>query len=114
MYIKGKGYCGGCYNYIFQLDYARAWNFKKRHNISLETYKKITKKCAICGFNKVVQLHHLDRNHKNNNEENLIGLCPNHHKMIHMFQYKEEIMKLLVKAGVKVPVEVEVKNVMLS
>ena len=53
----------------------------------------------ICNFNKVVDLHHLDENKKNSSENNLIGLCPNHHKMLHDFRYKEEILDLLKEKG---------------
>lgn len=40
MFIKARGYCGGCYNLLFALEQTKAWNHKKRHNISIETYKK--------------------------------------------------------------------------
>jgi predicted HNH restriction endonuclease len=46
-----------------------------------------------------VDLHHLDGNHDNNSKKNLIGLCPNHHKMIHMIEFKEEILKQLKQKG---------------
>lgn len=91
MMHQAKGYCPGCYNFVFHLERTKAGQRKKLHNIDNETYKKITAKCLICGFDKVVDLHHLDNNHKNNSEDNMIGLCPNHHKMIHDFRYKEEI-----------------------
>jgi hypothetical protein len=68
---------------------------KKYHNISHLAYKRVTQTCAICGFDIVVELHHLDNNHKNNELSNLIGLCPNHHKMAHMLQYKDKISKLI-------------------
>ena len=41
------------------------------------------KKCLICDFDMVVEVHHLDGNHDNNDENNLIPLCPNHHRAIH-------------------------------
>lgn len=95
MVHQAHGYCKGCYNYVFHLDNAKAHNYKRWHNIDIETYKRITQKCLICGFDKVVDLHHLDNDHKNNSEKNLIGLCPNHHKMLHDFKYKDEIEKLI-------------------
>ena len=49
----------------------------------------------ICGFDKIVEVHHRDYNNKNNNKENLIPLCPNHHQMLHTKQYGEEIVKLM-------------------
>ncbi|MFW5846624.1 MAG: hypothetical protein ACOCUU_00550 [Nanoarchaeota archaeon] len=94
-----KGLCVGCYQTVFRLDNNKAWNHMKNYNLDYETYKKITKKCAICGFDKVVDLHHLDQDKKNNSKENLIGLCPNHHKMLHTIKYRKEIFKLLREKG---------------
>lgn len=99
MFLKGKGLCGGCYNIIYRLDYQKARNQMKRHNISYDSYKKITSNCIICGFDKVIDLHHLDGNKNNNSEKNMIGLCPNHHKMIHNIKFKEEINNLLKEKG---------------
>ena len=92
MPMKAKGFCGGCYNFVFHLDYAKNKNYQKYHNISPELYREITKFCAVCGFDKVVDLHHLDENRKNNSRENLVGLCPNHHKMFHDQRYRDEII----------------------
>lgn len=103
MFEKAKGLCGGCYNTVFMLDYNKAWNHKKRHNINLEIYKEITKKCIICGFDKIVDLHHLDENKKNNSRDNLIGLCPNHHKMFHDIRYRKEMIKQLEEKGFNIP-----------
>ena len=97
--IHAKGLCGGCYQTIFHLQYNKDRNYEKRHNISAEEYKKLTRRCVICGFDKIVELHHLDGNRKNNNRNNLIGLCPNHHKMFHTIKYKREILKELKKKG---------------
>tara|TARA_Y100000296_G_scaffold43568_1_gene50052 strand:+ start:448 stop:897 length:450 start_codon:yes stop_codon:yes gene_type:complete len=41
------------------------------------------KQCIICGFDKIVEVHHRDHNHNNNQHMNLIPLCPNHHQMLH-------------------------------
>jgi len=90
-----KGLCSGCYQTVFQLDNNKAYNYKKWHNISLELYKKITERCFICDFNKIIELHHLDGKKENNLEINLIGLCPNHHKMIHNYKFREEVFTLI-------------------
>ena len=42
MKIHAKKLCNGCYNFIFRLDYTKAHNYKKRYNIDVEGYKKIT------------------------------------------------------------------------
>lgn len=105
--IHAKGLCGGCYNFVFHLDKNKAWSRKKYHNINLDTYKKLTLKCIICGFDKLVDLHHLDGNKQNNTEKNLVGLCPNHHKMIHNFEFKKEIYNLLKDKGFEIPNDIK-------
>jgi hypothetical protein len=98
--MHAKGFCNGCYIFLFHLDKIKGWNYRKWHSIGLDLYKKITQKCVVCGFDKVVDLHHLDSNKQNASEENLMGLCPNHHKMIHNFRYKEEILAILKEKGI--------------
>jgi len=34
------------------------------------------KECIICNENRIVAVHHIDKNHNNNSKENLIPLCP--------------------------------------
>lgn len=41
------------------------------------------KKCIICPENLIVSVHHYDGNKKNNKPENLMPLCPTHHKYWH-------------------------------
>lgn len=53
-------------------------------------FKNHKKECIICGFDKIVDVHHIDKNHKNNDPKNLVPLCPNHHKMMHTYAYKDE------------------------
>ena len=103
MPIHARGLCPGCYNFVFHLDKNKSYNYRKKHGIDPETYKKITKNCIICGFNKIVDLHHLDKNKKNIFESNFIGLCPNHHKMLHDFRYRKEIFGLLKEKGINIP-----------
>jgi len=103
MILHAKGLCPGCYNFVFHLEENKNRNREKYHNIDLDLYNEITKKCVLCGFDKIVELHHLDENHKNNLRENLVGLCPNHHKMFHIYQFKHEIIKSLEEKGFKTP-----------
>lgn len=98
-----KGLCAGCYQFTFHSDRNKAFNHKTLYGLDFEIYKKITKTCIICDFDKIVDLHHLDENKQNNSENNLIGLCPNHHKMLHDFRYKEEILNLLKEKGFFIP-----------
>ena len=99
MPMQAHGLCRGCYNSVFHIDKVKAYNAQKYHNISVELYKKVTFKCLICGFDKIVELHHLDFNHFNNSENNLLGLCPNHHKMIHDRRYRKEVLEFLKSKG---------------
>ncbi len=94
-----RGYCNSCHNVVYHYDKIKEYNARKYHNISLEKYRSLTKKCVLCGFDKVTDLHHLDGDHKNNKSSNLVGLCPNHHKMYHTPDWKEEVTNLLKKKG---------------
>lgn len=40
-------------------------------------------KCESCGYDEVLDLHHIDENHKNNDPSNHSVLCPNCHAKIH-------------------------------
>lgn len=53
------------------------------------------KECIVCGENKIVEVHHLDENNKNNSPNNLIPLCPTHHQYWHS-RYKEEIEQIVI------------------
>tara|TARA_Y100000310_G_scaffold343880_1_gene453665 strand:- start:12051 stop:12587 length:537 start_codon:yes stop_codon:yes gene_type:complete len=99
----GKGLCNGCYSSVHQIHNVRRWNAVLHHKIDPDLYKKITRKCEICGFDKIVEMHHIDHNHSNNSSDNLVGLCPNHHKMIHRLDYQEEIYQTLEEKRFKVP-----------
>jgi hypothetical protein len=92
-----KGYCSNCFLKKFHYDNVKAHNTRKYHNISLKLYKKVTESCILCGFDKIVELHHLNNNHKDRSSINLIGLCPNHHKMIHNELFSEEVKKELAE-----------------
>ena len=48
------------------------------------------KKCVVCDETRIVEVHHLDENHSNNDPSNLIPLCPTHHKYWHS-RYKNLI-----------------------
>lgn len=48
-------------------------------------------KCPICGWDKCVDVHHIDGNHDNDEPRNLIPLCQNHHTISRMKKYKEEM-----------------------
>lgn len=100
-----QGLCRGCYSSIFQLEKIKFHNTKRYHNIDHELYKKIVGNgCVICGFSKIVDMHHIDMNHDNNSPENLTALCPNHHKMAHHRIHQKEVFQALKEKGFSVPV----------
>lgn len=41
------------------------------------------KECVVCHESNIVEVHHLDENHSNNDPANLIPLCPTHHQYWH-------------------------------
>ena len=97
------GLCPGCYNSTFHLDKVKLHNAKRLHKINPDLYKRVVSKCTVCDFDRIVELHHLDNNHLNSIEGNLIGLCPNHHKMIHSKRYQREMFVILKQKGFSVP-----------
>lgn len=51
----------------------------------------------MCGFDKVISVHHYDENKKNNHPLNLIPMCPTHHEMIHTKSYVDEVKPIVDK-----------------
>lgn len=47
-------------------------------------------KCLVCGFDKIIDAHHVDENHDNNDPKNLVPICSNHHRMFHS-RFRSEI-----------------------
>lgn len=71
---------------------------KNISNYRTVAFKHNKKECVICGFDKIVEVHHIDENNKNNSPENLIPLCPNHHRMYHS-KHKQEVEELIEGIG---------------
>lgn len=66
---------------------------------SIQKYENKLNECEICGYDKIpeiLEVHHIDRNRKNNKKENLITLCPNCHKEEH-FKAKDGLWKIKQK-----------------
>lgn len=60
----------------------------KKEKYGLTGYISIAKqyyeqKCIVCGFDELVDVHHIDENRNNNELKNLVFLCPNHHYLLH-------------------------------
>tara|TARA_B110000483_G_C17722152_1_gene361319 strand:+ start:85 stop:531 length:447 start_codon:yes stop_codon:yes gene_type:complete len=85
--VQDSKYCSrSCAN--SRQDY---WN-NNATNYRTLCFQNNPKECRICGFDKIVVVHHMDEDHNNNDIENLIPLCPNHHEMFHS-KHKEEVLK---------------------
>lgn len=48
-------------------------------------------KCAFCGWNEdedILEVHHIDENHNNNEDKNLMIVCPTCHRKLTLHKYK--------------------------
>ena len=67
-----------------------SYNNTFREKYSVNTYRRIAfekyeHKCALCGWNedeRILEVHHIDENRKNNKLNNLIILCPICHRYL--------------------------------
>lgn len=77
-----------CSNTYFRSDKDHP-NYKyKKGKTPDASYRKICfehheKKCVVCEEKTIVEVHHYDGNHDNNKPENLVPICPTHHKYWH-------------------------------
>lgn len=46
-------------------------------------FKTHGKRCIICGESIAVDVHHVDEDYTNNNADNIVPLCANHHRHAH-------------------------------
>ena len=68
---------------------------QRDEDLGLMKYRTLAKryhdeKCIVCGFEHIVEAHHVDESHNNNTKENMVFLCPNHHQMFHS-RFRSEI-----------------------
>lgn len=71
-------------------------NLKIGNNYRTTCFLYHQKKCIICGEYKIVEVHHYDENHDNNEPLNLVPMCPTHHQYMHS-RYKHEISEQVDK-----------------
>lgn len=76
-----------CSNTYFARKRNKPENWKNHRTICWKYHEK---KCVVCGEDKIVEVHHMDENNKNNDPQNLIPLCPTHHQYWHS-RYRELI-----------------------
>ena len=78
--IVARGYCGACYNYVMGY-YGRGGPEAS----SRLKWKIEPQKCFFCEENRIQML---DLHHRKGKEEkgveNLVLLCPNHHREVHL------------------------------
>lgn len=73
------------------------YSLKYAKNMAVRFYKK--NECMICGYKTSTDVHHLDKNRKNNTPDNLVLLCPNHHREAHLGLFsKAELQEIICKA----------------
>jgi hypothetical protein len=75
---------------------------RKDDNLSMKTYNRVFKKigCEICGWNEsTTDLHHIIPVSEGgiNELNNLINVCPNHHRMIHKNLISEDKINEIIK-----------------
>ena len=69
-------------------------------NYREQAFRAQEHKCAVCGWNEdedILEVHHIDENHNNNDLTNLKILCPICHRKITSHKYKlvnDEIIKI--------------------
>jgi len=107
-----KDLCAGCYNTLNFKDYTKNNNLSKKYNLSIDQINKLRKGgCVICGWSKKIHIHHKDQNKENNNIDNILVLCPNHHYALHSKDYQKETILELKNIGIIVPeVIVQIKK----
>ena len=69
-----------CSNVFFARKRYKPENYKNHRTICFAYHDKI---CVVCGEDKIVAVHHMDGNDKNNDPVNLVPLCPTHHQYWH-------------------------------
>ena len=69
------------------------WKGGRDYKRQVKKYHKM--ECVVCGENRVVDIHHIDGDRNNNLPNNLVPLCPTHHRYMHSkFSYLiEDIVK---------------------
>jgi hypothetical protein len=92
---KEKATCShGCSNTFFRRRRNKPEKYTGYRSICFHHWGK---SCSMCGFDKIVTVHHIDENHKNHDKDNLIPLCPNHHQMVHSKKFGDEMRAIIKK-----------------
>lgn len=65
-------------------------NYQSANDYRRNAFLAYPHKCAKCGYDedeRILEVHHIDENHNNNDLTNLIILCPNCHKKVTLHLY---------------------------
>ena len=95
-YAKHSKYCSGaCKSKHYRL-------IKNKDSFSTGTFKRIFKEipCEVCGWKEGGRdLHHIIpvKNGGTNKMDNLINVCPNHHRLIHENKITTETLLTVIK-----------------
>lgn len=54
------------------------------------------KECVICNEVRIVEVHHYDCNKNNNEIDNLVPLCPNHHQLFHS-RFRQDVEPYIIE-----------------
>jgi hypothetical protein len=46
-------------------------------------YREHDRKCVICSERRVLEVHHYNGEHSDDSPENLVPMCPTHHRYMH-------------------------------
>jgi hypothetical protein len=78
---RSKTCSHACANTLFRSGSAHP-NWKEESYRST-CFAEHARKCVVCNESRVVEVHHMDENRENNQIDNLVPLCPTHHRYWH-------------------------------
>jgi len=95
IYLKQQCCSRSCANsYCFRGN--KHSNYKcGKHSYRQLCFRYYEFKCIVCDENQMLDVHHLDKNRDNNVIENLIPLCPTHHRYMHNKKLKEQLLNII-------------------
>lgn len=93
--INSEYWCWECCSqscYLLHIE-----NENKIPKTTLGKIKRIQKiraeSCIVCQHTSIIEVHHINCDKHDHRETNLVSLCANHHKMIHLSKFHDEIQQ---------------------
>jgi 5-methylcytosine-specific restriction endonuclease McrA len=59
-----------------------------------QSFRHHSRACVVCGEDRVLDVHHLNYEELDHSEENIVPLCPTHHRYIHSHWPEETLAKI--------------------